>query len=312
MRTGFRLLQGRVYRFALAAIIGGFVCMLPGSAYAQTAQAASTTPTTAGSSAPSASYVGKRLAIKVIPACPRDLNPANPDVPCDRDEADKIKSWIESFLTDHHAVAGIGEDSPEIVVTVTLIKARDDTGVAGFLTELAPGTVQLQANYQIADAAGQVLQTGTVSQTGSDYGDFYNLERQYANKIAVAIAASPATGAPAEAVASLAKNPGETMVHAGNPAPHLRFGIKMSELAPSAGAQLGRPGLTGAFVVNYVLGSPAAKAGIRAGDVIYEFDGKPVASAKSLVASIAAEPAGKAVPVKLLRGKQDISVVVQF
>ncbi|HEX4065914.1 MAG TPA: PDZ domain-containing protein [Acidobacteriaceae bacterium] len=312
MRTGFRVRQGRAYVIALAAIIGGFVCTLPGSAYAQTAQAAYTTPSTTGSAAPSVSYVGKRLAIKVLPACPADFNPANPEVPCDRAEVDKIKSWIESFLTDHRAVAGIGDDSPDIVVTVTLIKATDDTGIAGFLTDLAPGHVELQANYQIADAAGHVLQTGTVSHTGSDYDDFDKLEQQYASKIAAAIAASPATGAPAEAVASLAQLAGAPVVHAGNPAPRLRFGIKMSELAPSAGAQLGHPGLTGAFVVNYVLGSPAAKAGIRAGDVIYEFDGKPVASAKNLVAAIAAEPAGKAVPVKLLRGKQDISVVVQF
>jgi serine protease Do len=47
--------------------------------------------------------------------------------------------------------------------------------------------------------------------------------------------------------------------------------------------------------------APAAKAGLQSGDVIVEFDGKPVASPSQLTGLVADEPVGKTVQVKYFR-----------
>jgi putative serine protease PepD len=55
-------------------------------------------------------------------------------------------------------------------------------------------------------------------------------------------------------------------------------------------------------------GGPADKAGIKAGDVIVEFDGHKVASADDLVVAIRAKSVGDEVSMKVRRGSETISV----
>src|SRR5262249_11203500 len=47
--------------------------------------------------------------------------------------------------------------------------------------------------------------------------------------------------------------------------------------------------------------TPAARAGLQSGDVIVEFDGKPVTSPRQLTDLVAEEPVGKTVQIKYLR-----------
>jgi serine protease Do len=62
---------------------------------------------------------------------------------------------------------------------------------------------------------------------------------------------------------------------------------------------------TGALVSSVVDGSPAAKAGVKTGDVIVEFDGKKVAKSTDLPGLVADMPVGKNVPIVVMRdGKQ--------
>ncbi len=55
---------------------------------------------------------------------------------------------------------------------------------------------------------------------------------------------------------------------------------------------------------------PADKAGIKPGDIIVEFDGRPVSDADDLVVAIRAKSVGDAVPMKVKRGSETISVTV--
>jgi putative serine protease PepD len=55
---------------------------------------------------------------------------------------------------------------------------------------------------------------------------------------------------------------------------------------------------------------PAAKAGIKAGDVIVEFDGRRVTDADDLVVAIRAKSVGDAVSLKVRRGSETISVTL--
>ena len=62
---------------------------------------------------------------------------------------------------------------------------------------------------------------------------------------------------------------------------------------------------TGALVSSVNSGGPAAKAGIEPGDVIVEFNGKPVRNRDELVGMVTRTKPGTTVPVKVLRDKEE-------
>jgi serine protease Do len=60
----------------------------------------------------------------------------------------------------------------------------------------------------------------------------------------------------------------------------------------------------GVVVAELTNGSPASSAGLRGGDVIVEFDGKPVRSSRQLAEIIASTPVGRPVKLKFVRNGQ--------
>jgi serine protease Do len=60
----------------------------------------------------------------------------------------------------------------------------------------------------------------------------------------------------------------------------------------------------GALIADLSEGSPASKAGLRGGDLIVEFDGKPVKSTKQLTEFVADTPVGKTVRTRFVRNGQ--------
>ena len=61
----------------------------------------------------------------------------------------------------------------------------------------------------------------------------------------------------------------------------------------------------GALVADVVKDGPAEEAGIQVGDVIVEFDGKPVKDSAELPLLVARTPVGKSVKLKVLRGSAE-------
>ncbi|MGH9937869.1 MAG: S1C family serine protease, partial [Blastocatellia bacterium] len=61
---------------------------------------------------------------------------------------------------------------------------------------------------------------------------------------------------------------------------------------------------SGAVVTESANGSPASTAGLRGGDLIVEFDGKPVSSPNQLAEIVASTPVGRAVKLKFVRNGQ--------
>jgi len=76
-------------------------------------------------------------------------------------------------------------------------------------------------------------------------------------------------------------------------------------LAGSAATRLGRREAIG--VLEILADSPAAKAGLRNGDLIVEVDGAPVAKAGDLQRLMVGAPAGRKMDVKVLRGGRQAS-----
>ena len=79
------------------------------------------------------------------------------------------------------------------------------------------------------------------------------------------------------------------------------LGVMIQPITPDFQQSLGLPNRQGAIVSEVIPDSPAEKAGLESGDVIVEFDGKPVKSSRELPEMVAAEPVGKKVTVTVLR-----------
>jgi serine protease Do len=88
------------------------------------------------------------------------------------------------------------------------------------------------------------------------------------------------------------------------------LGIQMQEITPALAKAVGLANDKGVLVDIVTKGSPAARGGLRQGDVIIAFDGAPVSDTRDLAFAVAATPAGKTVPVKVLRDGQAVSVEV--
>jgi serine protease Do len=84
------------------------------------------------------------------------------------------------------------------------------------------------------------------------------------------------------------------------------LGVSLKPVTPAVANAVGFTGTKGALVDDLAGDNvPAARAGLRAGDVIVEFDGKPVSSAKQLIDVVADTPVGKTTQLKYVRdGKQ--------
>jgi serine protease Do len=83
------------------------------------------------------------------------------------------------------------------------------------------------------------------------------------------------------------------------------LGVSIQSVTEALAKGMSLPDEKGALVSSVVEGSPAAKAGFKPGDVIVEYDGKPVAKAADLPKLVASTEVGRNVAVKVLReGKQ--------
>jgi serine protease Do len=85
------------------------------------------------------------------------------------------------------------------------------------------------------------------------------------------------------------------------------IGVTVQDVPTSALAEFGLKERRGALVVSVNSTGPAAKGGLEPGDVIIEFNGKPIQRRDQIVAMVTATKPGTTVPVKVLRDKQERS-----
>jgi len=90
------------------------------------------------------------------------------------------------------------------------------------------------------------------------------------------------------------------------------LGVHIQALTPELAKSLNLQDTKGALVADVTTGSPAAAAGIKRGDVIVGFAGKPITETAQLPALVAATPVGTTAPVTVLRdgAEQTLSVTV--
>ncbi|MBI5179542.1 MAG: trypsin-like peptidase domain-containing protein [Nitrospinae bacterium] len=86
------------------------------------------------------------------------------------------------------------------------------------------------------------------------------------------------------------------------------LGVLLEDLTPETARRLGVTEDTGVLVISVRDGSPAAKSGIRPGDVITAFNGLSVRHYSELKKQIVSSPAGTRVRIDIIRGGKPLSV----
>ena len=88
------------------------------------------------------------------------------------------------------------------------------------------------------------------------------------------------------------------------------LGVEIQQVTPDLAAAIGidKDGPQGALVASVTHDGPAAKAGIKTGDVIQQLNGKPIATPHDLPRMIAETPAGKTVKLTVLRDGKPLEI----
>jgi periplasmic serine protease, Do/DeqQ family len=89
------------------------------------------------------------------------------------------------------------------------------------------------------------------------------------------------------------------------------LGVRIQTVNEEIAEALGLKEAAGALVASVIPGGPAAKAKLKDGDVILEFDGKPVTQMRRLPRIVADTQVGKTVPIKVWRNGKELLLTVE-
>jgi serine protease Do len=89
------------------------------------------------------------------------------------------------------------------------------------------------------------------------------------------------------------------------------LGVAIQPLTPDLAKAFQREDKRGALVSSVTDGSPAHKAGLKPGDIIVDYNGRPVAKSEDLPRAVAETPVGKDVPLAVIRNGKDLALTVK-
>jgi serine protease Do len=89
------------------------------------------------------------------------------------------------------------------------------------------------------------------------------------------------------------------------------LGVSIQPVTPALAKGLKLPEVAGALVSSVTDGSPAARAGLKPGDVILEYNGERVARADRLPAAVATTSVGREVPLGIVRDGKAMKLTVK-
>jgi serine protease Do len=89
------------------------------------------------------------------------------------------------------------------------------------------------------------------------------------------------------------------------------LGVTIQKVTGDLAATMGLKNESGALIAEVAEGGPAARSGLKSGDVIVEFNGKPIKDSNDLPLEVARIAPGKSVPVKIFRDAKPLSVDVK-
>lgn len=90
------------------------------------------------------------------------------------------------------------------------------------------------------------------------------------------------------------------------------LGVSLADLDAARAKELHLPSVDGAEIKEVFPDSPAAKAGLKPGDVIVRFHGQEVISVRELTRMVREEPPNRTVAMSVMRGGRPVSFTVQI
>jgi Do/DeqQ family serine protease len=90
------------------------------------------------------------------------------------------------------------------------------------------------------------------------------------------------------------------------------LGVKITPLTSEIAKQSNLPQQNGALIAEVTPGSPGERAGLKPGDIVTEFDGKPMADSRHLQLMVARKPPGSQVSMKIVRDGKEQTLTVQL
>jgi serine protease Do len=90
------------------------------------------------------------------------------------------------------------------------------------------------------------------------------------------------------------------------------MGVNIQDVDATLAKEFNLKDNNGALVADVTAGSPAEKAGLKAGDIITKFNGKPVSDSRHLKLQVAQTPPSAKVPVEILRDGSTKALTVQL
>ena len=185
----------------------------------------------------------------------------------------------------------------------------------GFTYTVTVGVISAtQRDFRVTDGrSNEMLQTDAAINPGNSGGPLLNLRGEVVGMNTAIITNSQSEGnigigfaVPINTVRDLLPQLRIGKVVRG------RIGVQIAPVPRDGFEDFGLKSRTGAVVAQVVPGGAAAKGGIEPGDVILEYNGRPVPSRNDLVKMVVATKPGTSVPVKILRNKEEktLNVIV--
>jgi serine protease Do len=164
--------------------------------------------------------------------------------------------------------------------------------------------------FPVAELRSQdMLQTDAAINPGNSGGPLLNVRGEVVGINAAIVANSPSSGnmgigfaVPINVVRDLLPQLRMGKIVRG------RIGVTVGPVRPDDVKVLGLTERRGALVSTVIENGPAAKAGVEPGDVIIEYNGKPVKDRDDLIAMVMATKPSTTVPIRVVRDKQQKSL----
>ena len=158
-----------------------------------------------------------------------------------------------------------------------------------------------------------VIQTDAAINPGNSGGPLVNLQGQVIG-INTLVAGQAQPGVIAQGIGfaiaiSTAKPIADQLVASGRVV-HASLGVSYVPLNPAIAARLGVSERDGVVIVRPLPGSPAASAGLRAGDVITQVDGQPLQEESALAEIVSSHQPGDVLTLTVVRGRETQTVRV--
>jgi serine protease Do len=90
------------------------------------------------------------------------------------------------------------------------------------------------------------------------------------------------------------------------------LGVKLQSITDDISQSMSLPSKRGALIADVTKDGPSAKAGVEVGDVITEFDGKPITEMRALPRAVGETEVGRQVKIKVWRKGQSVDLAVEL